>query len=329
MRVRASRPRVRTTPPVIAALLAAAALVAPPCSASSLRACERGAPPSAQEKDLLLRFGAIVKTELADSGRDVALIARSGLDLHRLGVRYSHAGVVLRDNGDVPWAVRELYYACDEKKPRIYDEGMAGFLLGTDDPSTSWVSLLLLPPAASAQLERAALDRRQALRVLGSTYSANAYPFSTRYQNCNQWVMELLAGAWGGLDDGAAGGAETPSLDADTGALAARERAQRWLYSQGYAPTVFEVSARPMMWLGDLVPWLHNDDHPPADVDNDRYSVSMPLAIETFVHRTLPEAQRIEICHVDRRVVVHRGWDEIADGCVAGPGDRAVELGAD
>ena len=35
-----------------------------------------------------------------------------------------------------------------------------------------------------------------ALALLGREYSANAYPFSPRYQNCNQWVAELLATAW-------------------------------------------------------------------------------------------------------------------------------------
>jgi len=130
----------------------------------------------------------------------VALIARSGLDLSRFGVRYSHAGFSLRASENTPWSVRQLYYACDEQKPRIFDQGMSGFLLGTDNPAVGYVSIVFLPTDEAAELEHAALDNRQALRLLSPTYSANAYPFSVRYQNCNQWVMELIASAWGQLD---------------------------------------------------------------------------------------------------------------------------------
>ena len=292
-----------------AALLAGAT----PCFAGLPQLCDRSHEPSAQEQDLLLRFSALVKAELAASGREAVLVARSGLDLHRLDVRYSHSGVALRD-GELPWTIRQLYFACEERKPRIFDQGMAGFMLGTDDPSSSWISLVLLPPAQSAALARAATDRRQALRVLGSTYSANSYPFSTKYQNCNQWTVELLANALG-ADDG-------------SDAADPRDRAQRWLYGQRYAPTTFTVSARPMTLIADVVPWLHNDDHPPWAVAEGRYDVSMPLSIETFVHRTVPEAERVELCRAGRHVVIHRGWDALEGGCVAAPGDRELELEA-
>jgi hypothetical protein len=196
------KPRGLASGRAVAAGLALAALGLAPLAAhaASTRFCDRGADTTAGQKDTLLRFGALVKGELAASGRDVALIARSGIDLHRFGARYSHEGVALKASANGPWSVRQLYYACDEGKPRIFDQGMAGFLFGTDDPDAGWVSLVLLPSDDAAPLEIAARDDARALRVLGATYSANAYPFSTRYENCNQWVMELLAGAWGGLD---------------------------------------------------------------------------------------------------------------------------------
>jgi hypothetical protein len=297
----------------LAARLAAALLLlaSTSCLAGLPQLCNREHEPSAEEQDVLLRFSALVKNELAAAGTEVALVARSGLDLHRLDVRYSHAGVVLKD-AELPWTVRQLYFACEERRPRVFDQGMAGFLLGGDDPGTGWVSLVLLPPDRAAPLARAALDRRQALRVLGSTYSANAYPFSTRYQNCNQWVMELLASAWD---------PEASPEDPDP-----RFRAQRWLYAQRYAPTEFELGAHPMTWLAEIVPWLHADDHPPWQLAANRFAVSMPLSIETFVHRVVPEARRIELCHVGRRVVIHHGWDAIPDGCLARDGDRQLDL---
>jgi hypothetical protein len=300
-----------------ALLLAAGLLLAAPCRALSFEVCDRPKEPSADQRDVMLRFGAIVRDELVGAGRDVALIARSGLDLHRLSVRYSHEGVALKDNNGAPWSVRELYYSCEDHKPRVFDEGLSGFVMGTDDPDTSFVSLVFLPPPRAGALRTTALDRHHALGVLGASYSANAYPFSTAHQNCNQWVIELLADAWGAGDAGT-------DADAD-----ARVRAQRWLRGQGYLPTVFTVSAHPMTWIADLVPWLANDDHPPEELAHNRYNVSMPAAIETFVQARVAGATRVEICHAGRRVVLHRGWDDIAEGCVPGPGDQALELSAD
>jgi hypothetical protein len=298
-----------------AALLATGLLLSTSSHAISFEVCDRPKEPSADQRDVMLRFGAIVRDELVAAQRDVALIARSGLDLHRIDVRYSHEGVAIKDNNGAPWSVRELYYACEDHKPRVFDEGLAGFVMGTDDPDTSWISLVFLPPERAEPLRATAVDKHHALGVLGASYSANAYPFSTLHENCNQWVIELLADAWGPGDGGS---------DAD-----ARTRAQRWMRGQGYRPTVFTVSAHPMMWLGHLVPWLANDDHPPEELAHNRYNVSMPASIETFVRAKVPGASRVEICHAGRHVVLHRGWDDIADGCAAGPGDQTFELTAD
>ena len=280
------------------------------CHAGALHYCDAPAPISADQKDKLLRFGAVIKTELEKSGQGLALIARSGLDLSRFGMRYSHAGFSLKDSQNTPWSVRQLYYACDERKPRIFDQGISGFLLGTNDPAIGYVSIVLLPPTEAAALERAALDNRQALQLLGTSYSANAYAYGLQYQNCNQWVMELMAAAWGELD----------------GADKLRSEAQRWLKERSYVPSSFDVGSRVLMWLGGLIPWLHSDDHPAEDLDQQRYRVSMPASIEAFVQSTVPGATRIEFCHTDKVVVVRHGWELIAEGCVAGEQDEVIAL---
>ena len=299
--------------------LALAALLLLPAAARaiSFEVCDRPKEPAADQRDVMLRFGALVRGELAASGQDVVLVARSGLDLHRLDVRYSHEAVALKDNDGKPWSVRELYYSCEDHRPRVFDEGLTGFLLGTDDPDNGYVSLVFLPPDHAGTLRATAVNKHHALGVLGTNYSANAYPFSTLHQNCNQWVMELLADAWSAPD-------ASPDTDAD-----ARAKAQAWMRAQGYLPTVFTVSAHPMTWLPDLVPWLANDDHPPEEVAHDRYNVSMPASFETFVQARVPGSSRVQLCHAGRHVVVHRGWEDIAEGCVAGPGDQVLELTAD
>lgn len=293
--------------------LTLAVLLGLPAAASwaeSLRYCDSNPQVSTAEQDRLLRVAAIVKTELERSGQRMALVSRSGLALQRFGQRYSHAGVSLKASPNTPWSVRQLYYACDEKRPRVFDQGMSGFVLGASDPAEGYVSIVLLPGEAAAALENAALDDRHALQMLGATYSANAYPFSQRYQNCNQWLAELIATAWGDL----------PFDDAP------RKAAQTWLQQQGYTPSVFSLGWRPVMWVADMITWLHSDDHPPEDIDAVQFTVSMPASIESFVRGLLPETSRLELCYTEHHVVVRRGWVPIADGCVAAEGDDVIPL---
>lgn len=285
-----------------AALLAAAGAA----QAGLLRACDTTQAFSAAQQDRLLRFAALIKQALNESGATMALVARSGTDLSRFGLRYSHAGIALREGLDSPWAVRQLYFACAEGAPRLFDQGLAGFVAGTDSPEVGYVSLLLLPPEAAQALAPAALDKALALRLLAARYSANAYPFSTQYQNCNQWVAELIAAAF------------LPE--------ASREAAQAWLRAEGYAPEPVHVASPWLMLAGRFVPWLHFDDHPAEPLQAREVQTSLPPGLEAFALRRWPTARRIEFCHGAQGVVRHDGQGQLADGCTARPGDHLTRL---
>ena len=302
----------------LAALLWLGAGLGPPCQAAALQFCDHQKLLTAEQNDILLRFASVVKGELEASGKRMAIVARSGLDLARFHHRYSHAGLSLKASPNTPWSVRQLYFACDEGQPRIFDEGLPGFALGTNDPGVGYISLIFLPEAQAAALEARALDNQRALQLLGAAYSANAHAWSVRYQNCNQWLAELLASAWGESTSPAESGVEV--------APSARSAAQGWLKSNGYTPSVFDVGYRPFIWLSAALPWLHNDDHPSEDLDQAIYRVSMPASIEAFVRASLPQATRVELCHKGRHIVIRRGWDQIAEGCIAGPQDTVLQL---
>jgi hypothetical protein len=278
--------------------------------ADVLRHCDPPAEPNVSQQSTLLRFGAVIKQELDRSGQRVALIARSGLDLKSFGIRYSHAGVSLQASANAPWSVRQLYYDCDKRRPRLFDQGVAGFLMGGLDPALGYVSVVLVPDVESAALERAVQDNRQALSLLGTKYSANAYAFAQQYQNCNQWVAEMLALAWGGRTAG------------DN----SRAAAQQWLMEHGYTPTRFDVGNPWLMALAGVLPWLHRDDHPPEDLAQHIFRVSMPGSIEAFVRDTVPQAHRIEFCHTERHIVIRRGWVPLGEGCVAQANDKLIVL---
>jgi hypothetical protein len=292
--------------------LAAAALAF--CASASAWAgipafCDRGREIGAADQDRVLRFAGAVRQELERSGQPVALIARAGLDLSRFGLLYSHAGVAIKD-ADKAWNVRQLYYACDESRPRLFDQGVAGFALGADAPGKGHVSLVFLDGENAEQLARATEDKRVALSLLAGQYSANAYAFGTRYQNCNQWVAEMLASAWG-------------HLDADD---APRERAQAWLREQGYTAGPVKVPSHWMMFAGQFVPLLHVGDHPLDDVYALALHVSVPASIEAFVHSRVPAAHRVELCHDRRHIVVHRGWEALGPDCSPLAGDEVIPL---
>ena len=293
---------------LFAALLAAGAGQARAASGypASSAFCDRTHELTAGQQDRLLRVAAVVRDEI-DALGGTALISRSGLDLERFHLRYSHAAIATRaDSG--AWTARQLYYACDESRPRIYDQGLAGFTMGIDNPALGYVAIVRLPDDAGQALRRAALDSARSLRLLAAAYSANAYAYSTRYQNCNQWVAEMFAAAWGGLEDGDA----------------LREQAQRWLRSADYAPQPVDVGSHLLMFAGQFVPLLHLDDHPLDDVYAMQLKISLPATLEAFIRRRLPGSERVEVCHNGREIVVHHGWTPVAEGCQPGADDRVI-----
>ncbi|MDG0831604.1 DUF2145 domain-containing protein [Pelomonas saccharophila] len=278
------------------AAAAALALAAGGAQAGSPpRGCDRSHDITAAQQDRLLRFAAAIREVLAGSGAQAALISRSGTDLSRFGLRYSHAGITLPDGLGSPWAVRQLYYACAEGAPRLFDQGLAGFVSGSDDADVGFVSLLLLPPEAAAPLAAATLDRGLALGLLNARYSANAYPFSPMFQNCNQWVAELIAAA--------------------TAGSTTREDAQAWLRREGYAPE--PVHASPWLMLaGRFVPWLHFGDHPAEQLDAGAVQTSLPASLEAFAMQRWPAARRIEFCHGPQGVLSRDDGEPLPAGCV-------------
>lgn len=277
-------------------------------SSGGMPFCSTSTPQSAAQSDRVLQFATLIRRALQQQGDSVALISRSGLQLQRFQVRYSHSGLLLQGAENSDWSVRQLYFDCEENRPRIFDQGLAGFLMSAETPDLAHVSVVFMPTEKAQALSTRARDAEVVKQLLAKHYSANAYPFSIRYQNCNQWVAELLATAWAPLATGA-------NL---------RERAQSWLHDTGYQPAPIQIGSHWVKLLGSFLPLVHLDDHPPDAQLGLALQVSMPPDLEAHVRAQAPESQRLEFCHTTTHMVVREGWEPLDASCTPAAGDRVL-----
>ncbi len=254
----------------------------------------------------------IIQDEWHQRAAPVALISRSGLNLGAIGHRYSHAGFLRParrdDHAGAPAtvAVRQLYFDCETAQPRVFDEGLAGFVRGVATDALPRFSAVWWPADDAHVLAHAVGNDELALAMLATTYQAQAHVWSLHTQNCNQWLAEVLAAAFGGARQ--------------------RASAQQWLRAQGYTGSVVQLP-----WVGWLVaaavlPHMGLQHHPGKDLQALRLEVSLPASLEAFVRRRWPQAQRVEWCLRGREVVVRRGWEPLDEACSPGPNDHTQAL---
>jgi len=293
--------------------------------AGVLRHCEAPADRTAAQQDRLLRMSALVRERLDAQASGVAIVARSGLNLSWWGQRYSHAGLSLQANPSGPWFVRQLYYDCAAREPRIFDEGLAGFVSGMANPDRGHLLVLILPARpVTERLERLALHGPTALGLLGTRYTANAHAFSTWSQNCNQWLAELLAFALQpATEPPLASRPRDLSPEQDP---SLRAKAQALLRAQGYEPTRFALGNPLITWFAGQIPWLSLEDHPPEDLQRNLLRVSMPESIAAHVMAHVPGVRRIEACFTTAQIVVRQDGAALDEACTAQPGDQVVTL---
>lgn len=181
------------------------------------------------------------------SGAQVVLLARAGRNLDAWGLRWSHLGYAYRDEASGAWRVVHKLNACGSATGDLYRQGLGEFFL--DDLYRYQAGYVVPEPALQQRLLPLLAEPARVTRLQHRPYNMVAYPWSTRYQQSNQWALETLAtAAEPGVDD--------------------RTRAQAWLRFKGYQPTVLPIG--PMQRLGARLGTAHIafDDHP----DRERYA---------------------------------------------------------
>lgn len=224
---------------LLTVLALAAALAATP-AAQAGQNCE-GRAPTVHELKAGLELAQRTEAALNASGAELVVLARAGQDLSRYGLRYSHLGFAYRTS--TGWRVLHKLNHCGTAEGHLYRQGLAEFFM--DDLHDHVAAYAVASPAVAAALVPVLADNRRADALHERRYNMVAYPWSTRYQQSNQWAIETLAFAM-------APGAQS------------RDRAQAWLRWQGYEPTQLKISA--FTRLGARVGSAHIafDDHPDA-----------------------------------------------------------------
>lgn len=242
------------------ALLLSLAL-AIPAAAQAGQSCEEK-PLTPETVRLAMQTAQKVQQRLDQLGSDVVVLGRMGQDLSQYNLRYTHAGIVYRTQPDHRWRVAHLLNDCGTDHSELWYEGLGNFFL---DDMFRFDSVALVPPPEVAAPLRARLDQPARLRELfTSRYNLLAYPFSTRYENSNVWVLEQLAAA-----------------ESHETVIRSREQAQMWLKLNGYQPT--ELHLGPLTRLGGRM-FKANvafDDHPNELRFADRIQT---VSVDSIIH---------------------------------------------
>ncbi len=166
--------------------LAALVLAGTPARAAN---CEV-VPQTVSEIRNALAAGVQLRTALDETGAQVAVVARIGTDQRKRGILYTHAGLAWRDHPAGRWHFVHMLNHCGSNRSELFDDGPVDFFL--ERPFRYDAKVIVPTPALQEELAR--LLREHVGRVIHDPdYSAIAHPFKLRFQNSNQWLLELVA----------------------------------------------------------------------------------------------------------------------------------------
>lgn len=205
------------------------------------RPCEESHP-TAQSVVQAMELAQKSMHALEVSGAQVALIARVGQDLSKYHLRYSHIGFVWRDHPEGRWLVVHELNRCATAESALFNEGLGNFFM---DDMFAFETLILIPNATTQAKLAALLASDLPARFHTPQYNMLSYAYSTKYQNSNQWLLELFAVA-----------------SASDAKIGNREQAQAWLKMAGYEPITLNIPTMTRLGGRMFRANVAFDDHP-------------------------------------------------------------------
>ncbi len=252
---------------LLATAVAGAALAGQTCDTT---------PPDTATVTRALNLAQRVQQSLDATDAQVVIIARAGQDLTKYGLNWSHLAFAYREDMPAPvtlsprgatlgminaqrldgytaprphstWLIAHKLNQCGTAEAAVFRQGLAEFFL--DTPFRYEAAYVVPSPEVQGALMQVLTNDRRLVQWHTPAYSVVAYPWSTRYQQSNQWALETLAGA---LDP----------------AANTRARAQAWLQLHDYQPTVLHIDAFTRLGGRMTRANVAFDDHP----NSKRYS---------------------------------------------------------
>ena len=160
------------------------------------QSCELREPKPAEIRSGL-QLAQKVNRYLDAQGARVAVIGRVGRDLSEYRLRYSHIGLAVRNDAQGRWDVVHMLNHCGRADADLYDQGLGNFFL---DDLFRFEAVVLVPTPELQDRLAAAVAEGKGRAVFEANYSLIAHPYSAKYQNSNQWLLEFAAAVASGGD---------------------------------------------------------------------------------------------------------------------------------
>ncbi len=244
-------------------LVAISALLVASHGAFAGQSCEPREPKPAEIRSGL-QLAQKVQQHLDTQGARVAIIGRVGRDLSEYRLRYSHIGFAVRNDARNRWDVVHMLNHCGRADADLYDQGLGNFFL---DDLYRFEAVVLIPrPELQAQLAEA-IAGGKGRALLEPSYSLIAHPYSIKYQNSNQWVLELAAAT-------------------TAGGNLSRAAAHMRMRQDGYQPSVLNLP--PLKRLGARLFSVNTrfDDHSNEEWSSSQYQVVSAESVLGWLTRT-------------------------------------------
>jgi len=226
------------------------------------QACaEQPATPEGSKKSA--RLSAQVREALDSQQLSFALVARAGVDLSEFGLHHSHVGVAWRDHPRGRWYTFHLLNRCGTGQSELVEQSLEDFY----NVHLHDYEALIAAPSFPMQLKlQRAFFSPTAQQLHEREYNMIAHPFSTQYQNSNQWVLEVIASAL-----------------APVGHVGSRLTAQDWLRNNGFTPSLIPIGAGKRAGARLFSPHVRFSDHTDEEWQAGRYAVVSVDSVMSFI----------------------------------------------
>jgi hypothetical protein len=209
-----------------------------------------------------------VRDQLEASQLSIAFVGRIGMDMSEYGLRYTHLAVAWRDHPRGRWFTFHLLNKCGTGQSELVEQALEDFF----NVQLHEYEALVVAPSFPLQVKmQRAFFSPTATALHEREYNMIAHPYALKFQNSNQWVLEVAASAL-----------------AAPGTLTTRSQVQAWLKENGYVPGEVPISARRRAAAALFSAHVRFTDHTDDEMYYRRYHVVSVESVLAFLSKVDP-----------------------------------------